>query len=232
MEVSVRSFRNVSILALALGVSAFTFAQDAGQSSSAGSSDQGASSAKSSKAKSSKSSKSSEASSESSSSSSGQLSAMDKQFVMKAGEGGLAEVELGQLAASKGNSDAVKQFGQKMVDDHSKANDQLKTLAQQKGVTLPTELKAADKQFKAKLEKQSGEAFDKMYMQHMVTDHKKDVAEFKKASQSAKDSDVKNFASETLPTLEGHLKTAQQDMAQLGGGSSKHSAKKGESAQQ
>ena len=149
-------------------------------------------------------------SSSASSSSSGQLSQADKTFVKKAAEGGLAEVQLGQLAAQKGNSDRVKQFGQRMVDDHTKANDQLKSVAQQKGVQLPTDLDAKDKALKDKLSNLSGDQFDHMYMQHMVQDHKKDVAEFQKEANSGKDQDVKNFAQQTLPTLQDHLKMAQQ----------------------
>jgi putative membrane protein len=146
----------------------------------------------------------------SSANSSGQLSAADKNFVMKAAQGGMAEVELGQLAAQKGNSDDVKKFGQRMVDDHSKANDQLKSIAQQKGVQIPSDLDAKDKALKDKLSNMSGDQFDHMYMQHMVQDHKKDVAEFKKEANSGKDQDVKNFAQQTVPTLEDHLKMAQQ----------------------
>lgn len=156
------------------------------------------------------SSSSSSMSSNSNSESGGKLSAADKNFVMKAAQGGMAEVELGQLATQNAKSDEVKQFGQRMVDDHTKANDQLKQVAQQKGVTLPTDLSAKDKAEKDRLSKLQGEQFDKAYMQHMVMDHKKDVAEFKKESTSAKDSDVKNFAAQTLPTLEDHLKQAQQ----------------------
>jgi putative membrane protein len=153
---------------------------------------------------------SSSTSSSSGASSSGQLSAADKTFVMKAAQGGMAEVELGQLATQNAKSDEVKQFGQRMVDDHTKANDQLKQVAQQKGVAIPTELSAKDKADKARLSKLNGEQFDRAYMQHMVMDHKKDVAEFQKESTSGKDNDVKNFASQTLPTLQDHLKQAQQ----------------------
>lgn len=156
------------------------------------------------------SSSSSSMSSNSSSDSSKQLSAADKNFVMKAAQGGMAEVELGQLATQNAKSDEVKQFGQRMIDDHTKANEQLKQVAQQKGVTLPTDLSAKDKADKDRFSKLKGEQFDKAYMQHMVMDHKKDVAEFKKESTSAKDSDVKDFAAQTLPTLEDHLKQAQQ----------------------
>jgi putative membrane protein len=137
------------------------------------------------------------------------LSMADKQFVKKAAQGGMAEVQLGQLAKEKGSSDAVRQFGQRMVDDHTKANDQLKQLAANKDVQLPSTLDAKDEATKTKLSKLSGEAFDRAYMKDMVTDHTKDVSEFKHESESAKDPDVKNFASETLPTLEDHLKSAK-----------------------
>ncbi len=137
------------------------------------------------------------------------LSAADKTFIKKAAEGGLAEVELGQLAAQKASSPEVKQFGQRMVDDHSKANDQLKQVASQKGVTVPDKLTAKDAATKAKLEKLSGEAFDRAYMKDMVSDHTKDVSEFQDASQTARDPDVKDFVSKTLPTLQEHLNQAQ-----------------------
>jgi putative membrane protein len=140
---------------------------------------------------------------------SSQLSAMDKHFVRKAAEGGMAEVELGKLATQKASSDDVKKFGQRMVDDHTKANDQLKQLAQQKGIDLPTEPDSKDKATMKRLEKLSGEQFDKAYMSDMVKDHTKDVSEFQKASNAAKDPDVKNFASQTLPTLQDHLKQAK-----------------------
>jgi putative membrane protein len=139
----------------------------------------------------------------------GSLSMADKQFIEKAAQGGMAEVEFGQMAKEKGSSDAVKRFGQRMVDDHTKANDQLKQLAANKGVDVPATLDAKDEATKMKLSKLSGEAFDRAYMKDMVTDHTKDVSEFKHESQSANDPAVKNFASETLPTLEDHLKSAK-----------------------
>lgn len=141
-----------------------------------------------------------------------------KNFVLKAAKGGLAEVEFGRLAAEKATDPDVKQFGQKMVDDHSKANDELKTIAQQKGIALPTELDAKDKRTRDHLAKLSGAAFDRAYMSDMVKDHTKDVAEFRKESKSGKDSDVKAFAGKTLPTLEEHLKLAREDHAKVAGG--------------
>jgi putative membrane protein len=148
-------------------------------------------------------------SSASSGTSSAKLAPADRQFVRKAAEGGLAEVELGKLASEKAESPDVKQFGQRMVDDHTKANDQLKQVASEKGVTVPDKLSAKDAATKARLEKLSGKAFDRAYMRDMVTDHTKDVSEFRMESKNAKDPDVKNFASQTLPTLKDHLKEAK-----------------------
>jgi len=141
--------------------------------------------------------------------SSGQLAPADRQFIKKAAQGGLAEVELGKLATEKAASPEVKQFGQRMVDDHGKANDQLKQVASQKGITVPEKLNAKDAATKTRLEKLSGKAFDRAYMQDMVADHTKDVSEFRTESKSAKDPDVKSFASQTLPTLKDHLKEAK-----------------------
>ena len=137
------------------------------------------------------------------------ISSGDRKFMEKAAEGGMAEVKLGQLAAQKASADQVKQFGQRMVDDHGKANDQLKQLASTKGVTLPTDLDKSTQREYDKLSKLSGADFDREYMKHMVSDHKKDVSEFKSEANKAKDADLKQFASSTLPTLEEHLNLAQ-----------------------
>jgi len=145
----------------------------------------------------------------SSASASSQLSAADQTFVKKAAQGGMAEVELGKLATQKASSEDVKKFGQRMVDDHTKANDQLKQIAGNKGVTLPTDLDSKDQALKDRLSKLDGEKFDQAYMKNMVRDHTKDVSEFRKESTSGKDSDLKSFASQTLPTLEDHLKEAK-----------------------
>jgi putative membrane protein len=134
----------------------------------------------------------------------------DTMFMKKAARGNLAEVELGRLAVQKASSEDVKKFGQRMVDDHSKAGDQLKQLAASEHVTLPEKLSATDEATKASLEKLSGEQFDHAYMRDMVKDHKKDVAEFEKESKGAHNAAVKNFAAETLPTLESHLKEAEK----------------------
>jgi len=145
------------------------------------------------------------------------LSSADREFVRKAAEGGLAEVELGQLATEKASSQDVEQFSQRMASDHSQANTQLKEIAAQKGVTLPTSLSSKDAALKSKLENLSGAEFDRTYMQHMVKDHTNDVSEFQKEASNGKDSDVKNFASQTTPKLQEHLSLAQQVAGKTGG---------------
>jgi putative membrane protein len=137
------------------------------------------------------------------------LSPDDKEFVSKAGMGGLAEVQMGNLALSKASSADVKAFGQRMVSDHSKANEELSQLATAKGVALPTELTGEHKDALDHLASLSGPDFDKAYMKHMVEDHQEDVGEFEKASTTATDSDLKAWAGKTLPTLKQHLQLAQ-----------------------
>jgi putative membrane protein len=122
------------------------------------------------------------------------LAHADRKFIENAAKGGMAEVQLGQLAAQKAQSAEVKQFGQKMVDDHTKANDQLKQIASSKNVELPTALDGSAKREYDRLSKMSGADFDREYMKHMVSDHKKDVKEFSDEAKSGKDSDVKQCA--------------------------------------
>jgi putative membrane protein len=140
----------------------------------------------------------------------GKVSASDRKFVRTAAQGGLAEVELGKLATEKASSEEVKKFGQRMVDDHTKAGDQLKEIASEKGIVVPQQLSPKDKMTRDRLAKLSGEQFDKAYMSDMVKDHVQDVAEFQKESQSGGDSDVKDFAAKTLPTLQDHLRQAKE----------------------
>ena len=140
----------------------------------------------------------------------GGLSQSDRTFMMEAARGGMAEVELGKLAAEKGSNEGVKQLGQRLADDHSKAGDELKQLAQGKGVTLPADLDAKHKQLRDRLAKLSGANFDRAWVNEIVKDHKKDVADFKREANAAKDGDLKSWAGKTLPTLEDHLKQAQK----------------------
>jgi len=140
---------------------------------------------------------------------SGALAKADRAFIEKAAQGGVVEVELGNLAQQKAQNQQVKDFAARMVKDHSKANDELKSIASAKGVTVPAEMDKSAVKEKEKLEKLEGARFDREYMGHMVKDHKKDVKEFAKEARNAKDSDVKNFAATTLPTLQEHLNLAQ-----------------------
>ena len=141
----------------------------------------------------------------------------DAAFMTKAGGDGLAEVELGRLAVAKATSADVKSFAQMMVDDHSKANAELTSLASQKGVTLPSEPPPPAKAAKDHLSSLSGAAFDKAYMDHMVKDHEKAVALFSKEASSGKDADTKDWAAKTLPTLQQHLSKARSVAGMAGG---------------
>jgi putative membrane protein len=95
------------------------------------------------------------------------------------------------------------------VDDHTKANDQLKSIASKKGVNLPTDIGAKNQAMYDRLSKMSGAQFDAAYVQHMTMDHKKDVADFQKEASNGKDPAIQSFASQTLPTLQDHLKAIQ-----------------------
>jgi putative membrane protein len=133
----------------------------------------------------------------------------DTKFAMTAAQDGMTEVELGRLAVQKGTSDGVKQFGQRMIDDHTNANQQLMQLASSKGMTLPTTLDAKHQAMVTKFQGMSGAAFDRAYAKQMVQDHRKAVGLFQKEADRGMDADLKAFASQTLPTLQGHLSMAQ-----------------------
>jgi putative membrane protein len=131
------------------------------------------------------------------------LSAKDKMFMKKAAKGGMKEVAMGKLADEKGQSDDVKSFGKRMVADHSKANDELKKIAVQKNAKLPTK------------EPTVGWTSDKAYMDAMVKDHEKDLAEFQEEAKSGSDPDVKKFADDTAKMVQEHLDLAKQTQSKL-----------------
>lgn len=133
------------------------------------------------------------------------LAAADRRFLMNAAEGGMAEVALGQLAKERATNDAVKRFGERMVKDHTAANEELTSLAQSKGVQLPQKLDGKHQRGIDRMSKMSGAEFDRAWVKDMVSDHKKDVSDFDKAARDAKDPDVKAFAAKTLPVLKEHL---------------------------
>jgi putative membrane protein len=140
----------------------------------------------------------------------------DSKFVKEASAGGLAEVELGHLAQQKGQNQAVKDFGQHMVSDHTKANEELKAAAAGENMPVSTSLSASAAALKLKLEALSGATFDKSYMSAMVKDHQEDIAAFEKEASSGQNAKIKSFASKTLPTLGDHLAMAEKAAAAVG----------------
>ncbi|NML57025.1 DUF4142 domain-containing protein [Chryseobacterium cheonjiense] len=138
------------------------------------------------------------------------LSAQDKKFADAAATGGIMEVMLGQLAESNASSATVKSLGAMMVKDHGKANDELKKWASASGYTLPTALDAEKQKKYDDLKAKKGAEFDRMYADLMVTDHQKDIAEFKKQASDGSEASLKSFASSTLPTLEHHLMESEK----------------------
>jgi len=138
------------------------------------------------------------------------LEKMDRDFVMKAASGGLMEVELGNIAQQNAASQRVKDFGSMMVRDHSAANQELMSFANRRNLTMNSDsLTNLHKSHIDALKNKKGAAFDKAYMNMMVSDHKKDVSEFDKASKMCKDQECLAFAAKTLPTLQMHLDSAQ-----------------------
>jgi putative membrane protein len=133
----------------------------------------------------------------------------DSTFYKNAAEGGMSEVELGQLAQEKATNPAVKDFGAMMVKDHSAANMKLKTLAASKQVVLPESPSVMQKASKTKLDMMSGDSFDKSYVKGMIEDHKSDIKEFQKEASEGKDPQARAFAAATLPTLQMHLRKIQ-----------------------
>ena len=131
------------------------------------------------------------------------LSATDKTFMKKAAKGGMMEVTMGKMAERNAQNEDVKSFGKRMVTDHSKANDELKSIASKKGFQLPSK-------------EHSGKwTSDKAYMDMMVKDHEKDRAEFKEEASSGSDPDVKKFADDTAKMVQGHLELAKETQGKL-----------------
>jgi putative membrane protein len=136
--------------------------------------------------------------------------AMDKTFVKKALEGNMAEIQMGQLALQKSNDDQVKQFAQRMVDDHGKMQDQLKPVAEKMGVKVPDGPPKGDMKKMDKMKSLSGDAFDQAYIKDMVKDHKKDSSDFKQEAQSTQNPQLKQLATEGGQTIDSHLQQIQQ----------------------
>ncbi len=137
------------------------------------------------------------------------ISDRDREFINDAAEGNLMEVKLGQLAQTNGASDAVKQFGLQMVNDHTASGLELKALADKKGITLPAVISAKQQKMVDDLSKLTGKEFDEAYLKCMVKDHKEDVSEFKQEAKKGDDTDVKSWATTTVSTLEHHKQMAE-----------------------
>ncbi|HTN45769.1 MAG TPA: DUF4142 domain-containing protein [Flavipsychrobacter sp.] len=134
----------------------------------------------------------------------------DADFVTTAANGGMMEVKLGELASSKASSKKVKDFAAMMVTDHSKANDELKAIATQKNISLPSSLSNDMQDKYNELNSKTGSEFDRAYISYMVKDHKEDIDLFKQEAEKGNDSDLKNWASGKIPVLEHHLHMAEQ----------------------
>ena len=139
----------------------------------------------------------------------------DELFVRGAAEGSMAEVKMGQLAEEKAQAPEVKNFAKRMVEDHSKALEEIKELGSKEGINMPTDISHKDAETYNRLSKMSGAEFDRAYSQEMVKDHQKDIAEFKKGEMSAQKPALKEFAQKTLPTLQSHLELAQHMQAHV-----------------
>ena len=137
------------------------------------------------------------------------VSEEDATWAVEAANGGMTEVEMGKLAEQKATTDRLKNFGAMMVSHHGKAGDKLKQIAAAKNITLAAKLSDKSQKNFDDLNKKSGKDFDKAYIDMMIDDHKKDVDKFKKGITDVKDSDLKNFASETLPVIQMHLDSIQ-----------------------
>lgn len=144
----------------------------------------------------------------------GKLAEADQKFVEKVAQDGIAEADLGALAKERAKSDEVKQFAQRMIDDHGKANEQLEEIAKNKGAVVPTEAGEEHSKIRAELADLKGEEFDQKYMAAMAEGHQKAVDLFQKEIESGQDADVKAFAEQTLPTIKEHLSQAQSMVQQ------------------
>jgi putative membrane protein len=143
------------------------------------------------------------------------LSNHDKEFIMNAASGNMLEVKLGKVAEKQASSEKVKKFGQHMVTNHSKANQELTEIAQKENFNPPTEMDKKDQDTYDRLSKLKGHNFDREYMRDMVSDHKGDIAAFEKESKEGKNANVKQFAEKTIPTLKEHLHMAEEIHAEV-----------------
>lgn len=140
----------------------------------------------------------------------GSTNAKDSTFLQHAAADSLAEVQMGQMALNKSSDAQVRQLAQRIVDDDTKANDQLKVLAQNKQVTLPTAAPSDTQKETGNLQTKNGSAFDQAWSKAVVKNHQAAVKLFTQESKQTKDTDLHQFVQATLPTLQDHLQLAQQ----------------------
>ena len=143
------------------------------------------------------------------------LQPADQEFVNKAAKIGMAEVQLGNTVSGRAESPEVRSYAERMVADHTRSNDELRSFATSKGMTLPTELDADKKELDTRLASLSGAELDRTYMDAMVQDHATAISEFERASNEASDPDLKAWATKTLPALQEHHKMAQDILSKL-----------------
>ncbi len=143
------------------------------------------------------------------------VSSRDTNFVMQAGQTGMLEVQLGRLAVQRGSSSAVKQYGQQMIDEHTRANQELMQLAMQKGVELPKQMSDQNKALSDRLSRLSGTSFDAAYKQAMIDSHNQAIALFQAQSQQGQDPQLKAWATQKLPNLQAHLQMVNQMLADV-----------------
>ena len=144
----------------------------------------------------------------------------DARFIQHVAQDNQAEVELGQLAQQKAQSPEVKALGQRLAADHAQANQQLTQIAQKEGVQPPKGIGKEKSQERAKLEKLSGQAFDRAFVQTVVQDHQKDIQYFQREATAVQDPQLKSFTQQSLPVLQQHLQMAQQVQSHVASGSS------------
>jgi len=139
----------------------------------------------------------------------------DQEFLAKALEGNILEVQLGEKARDRTSNNRVKKFAQRMIDDHSKARQELMEIAKDMKLGVAAGLSQEYRELMLRLTKAEGAEFDRVYMNHMVEDHEKDVAEFESYAKNGKNDRLRAFARKTLPTLREHLKMARDVASDL-----------------
>jgi putative membrane protein len=144
------------------------------------------------------------------------LTTSEKDFLTNAASGGMVEVQLGNLAAQKATNEDVKRYGERLAADHGQLGQKLQQMASNMGVRLSQDLTPEQQNLVSNLEKLSGKAFDREFIKAMINDHTKDIAAFERAANQATNADIKQFATEALPTLRDHLKTARELAGKVG----------------